>query len=186
MRGPILTKAQMYAALVAGDFGNTVPQWFTIREWQDRAILRNQRLWGVRHATLGGFLGTRLNVETNDVPKVIEEGRFGKDYQISPMISEWGKVVWEGNIERQTDGLFAEGHLYPEPGSWRRHMLHPQQWHGVSALALLNLVLNENSMDDLRILLDEYPDHVIELSAMEGCWGTVPGRNAIIWEVRLY
>jgi len=46
--------------------------------------------------------------------------------------------------------------------------------------------LNPNSLDDLSTVLDRWPGHVVELSAVEGCFGTVPGRNGIVWEVRNY
>jgi hypothetical protein len=186
VRKSITTKAQMYRQLVAGDFGNTIPRWFTIREWEEREMALSQKLWGVQHASIPGFPGTRLNVPTNQVAALVVANGFGENYVISPMVSEWGKVVWEGNVARLVGGIFAEGHFNPEPGSWRQHMLNPYQWRLTKADLLLKLVLNENSYDDLMVLLDEYPDHVVEFSAMEGCYGTVPNRNSIVWEVRQY
>ncbi len=141
----------------------------------------------MQHTSIPGFPGTRLNVRAGDVCRVLEEGGFGNDYCISPMVTQFGRVQWEGDIcELPGVGLVCSGNLNPEPGSWRRHMLNPKLWERTAARALLRSVLNPNSYDDLGELLDRYPGHVVELSALEVCYGTCENRNAIVWEVRAY
>jgi hypothetical protein len=113
-------------------------------------------------------------------------GGFNGDYNISPMMAQEGRqVLWEGDV-CLGPGLLCSGHANPAPGSWRTHMKNPRLWEGSAASVLLRSVLNENSHDDLMTLVDLYPDHVVELSALNVCFGTVPGRNAVIWEVRKY
>lgn len=186
----------MYRRIVAGEFGNTLPRYLGDRDYPawcwDRAQPGAPALWGVRHTTIAGFEGTKLNVPSDGpggVFEVLLDGGFGDNYCISPMITSLPGlgVRWEGDISRDEVGrLYCSGNARPAPGSWRTHMKNPKLTQGASALALLRAVLNENSFDDLMILLDDYPGHVVELSACDKCYGTHLDRNAIIWEVRDY
>lgn len=187
-RGPVLSKTDWYRRSRLGEFGNVNPEWFTIREWEQREILRDCTHWGVRHTRLAGFKGTALNVETEDVVDWIVRNGFGSDYQISPMIWVFGQPRFEGNVCRQDGepGLLVEGNIDPAPGTWRLHMQKPRVWARTAGVLLLRHLLNGNSYDDLMELIDGYPDHVVELTALSSEFGTVPGRNGIIWEVRRY
>lgn len=193
MQPPVLTKADMYSRIVKGQFGNTLPRWFELHRWALDAAWgprgpAKYELWGVQHTTIPGFPGTRLDVPRLKVANVIREGGFGDHYCISPMVHQVGNVLWEGDICHRHDGpgLLCSGHFAPAPGSWRKHMQNPVRWEGSAATSLLRCILNDNSHDDLMVLLEEYPDHVIELSALDVCFGTCPDRNAVVWEVRKY
>ena len=59
MRPPVTTKADFYRRSRAGEFGNTNPEWFTIREWLGRTDYADCTHWGVRHSRLAGFPGGR-------------------------------------------------------------------------------------------------------------------------------
>lgn len=173
--------------MVRGDFGNTLPRFFSLAEWYGSDEYRRFRLWGVQHTSLPDFPGTRLDVARRDVEAVLSAGGFGADFVISPMVHQVGRVQWEGDVcEIPGRGLVCSGGVAPAPGSWRTHMRRPRLWEGSAARLLLAAVLNPNSRDDLQTLIDGYPGHVVELSALDCCFGTCPGRNAIIWEVRDY
>lgn len=179
MKPPVLTKRDMYARLLAGEFGNTNPSWDGLTDWLLTGSYKDYPLWGVRSKTANDPR-TRLNVPTTDVYAYCVENRL-TDANISPMVKAWS-VQWEGDVCRG----FVSGNVGVEPGSWRTHMKKPRLWEGSAATVLLKHVLNPASFDDLLILLDEFPDHVVELSALDHCFGTVPGRNAVVWEVRKY
>jgi hypothetical protein len=184
---PVLTKREMYRRLVAGEFGNTLPRYFSLGEWHDSADYARYVLWGVQHASISAFPGTRLDVPRQDVAVVAHNGAFGMDYVISPMVHQVGRVQWEGDVyDHPERGLICSGNLDPAPGSWRKHMLAPRLWEGTAARVLLRQVLNANSYDDLESLVARFPGHVVEFSALDCCFGTHPGRNAVIWEVRRY
>lgn len=190
LREPVLRKSDWYARAATGEFGNGLPRFETVREWWDSHLgFESCELWGVQHKTIAGYPGTRLDVPRRDVPFVIRDkfdGPYAYNYIISPMVHQFGSVLWEGDIMRGVDGLSCHGHARPAPGSWRRHMAKPDVWKGSAATALLRSVLNGNSYDDLELLLDGYPDHVVELTALSRCYGTCPGRNAVVWECRRY
>lgn len=199
MRPPVIYKSDMYRRRDAGEFGNTLPRWNDLDKWyadntrtephmggRMNRFTFSSELWGVQHSTVPGWPGTRLNVHWTEVPRVIKDGGFGGDYTLTAMVRA-GSVLWEGDIHRSWDGaLECWGNLSPAPGSWRTHMKNPRVWRGSAAHVLLAQVLNENSRDDLEVLLDEYPDHTVELSALDHCFGTHPHRNAVVWEVRRY
>lgn len=177
MPPPVTSRADMTRRLRAGEFGNTFPFWTDLRDWPATP----DTLWGVQHTIIAGFPGTRLNVPTEGVIPLIERHFGGVGYRISPMVPA-GSVQWEGDVWRGG----CSGNVVPEPGSWRTHMLRPRLWEGSAAVCLLSSLLNPNSYDDLQTLFDAYPDHIVEVSVLDRCLGTVPGRNTVVWEVRRY
>jgi hypothetical protein len=47
--------------------------------------------------------------------------------------------------------------------------------------------MTPSSWADFEALLELYPSHVLEVSVYAGTTvGDVPGRNAVVWEVRRY
>ncbi len=172
-------KDTMYRMLAAGEFGNTIPQYFDYQEWIDNADLRLE-LWGVRSMVPGG--PCRLYCPTNEVQETCRT--IGDRYNISPMIDNRYSITLWAEVWESPSGLVAYGIEYPR-GSWRKLMpTEGEQWEGITARAMLRKHLNANSLEDLRELLDKYPSHVVELSVAEECFGTVPHRNHIVWEVR--
>lgn len=184
VRPPVLNKQDFYRRSRLGEFGNTCPEWFSVDDWAAGVREKNwhSKQWGIRHTRIAGFAGTRLNVPTADVADHVRNVFQNGDYQISPMVNGFANVVFEGDV---TD-RYISGNFNPPGGSWRKHMLKPRLIEGSAAKAVLRTYLNENSQDDLAILLEQYPDHVIELTILDACFGTVPHRNAVIWEVRRY
>lgn len=181
MKPPVLTKADMYKRIATGEFGNVIPKWYDYDAWyEDHG--RSDRIWGVQHTKIAGFPGTRLNVHSDDVHVILRDNFDGKNYCISTMVHQHGNSLWEGDVTRE----YISGTFKPAGGSWRKHMLAPRLIQGCASRLVLRQLLNENSYDDLEILLEQYPDHVVELTALDCCYGTVPHRNAIIWEVRRY
>lgn len=181
---PIKNKEQMFTLLQGGALGNTIPQ-FNLEQWlasEDRLVYPT---WGIRTKTAGGG-PSRHNVPTADVPKVVEEFK-PHAVNISVMLISVGRVTWYGDIWRTERGLYCAGQEMPPLVHYPREIMkRPTEWRGLSALHLLQRRLNPDSYADLEALLDQRPDHVVELSTLDRCFGTVPGRNAVIWEQRLY
>lgn len=61
-----------------------------------------------------------------------------------------------------------------------------KQVKGMICRALTDHYMNHRSRQWLDWLLYAYPDHVIEFSCYNRCWGTEPGFNTVFWEVRTY
>lgn len=187
----VSNKAEMYRMLHRGDFGNTVPMWFDVKEWWNYVYNNfssaKHSWWGVRSLTPGG--PCELNVAIWDVRTISYHiQQSGHKINISPMIDRIVNVTMWANILRSPSGLIVECIEYPDKASnWRVEMpTKAKTYQNTAANMLLRKHLNPSTLDDLGILLDKYPDAVVELSATESEFGTVPGRNAIIWEVRNY
>lgn len=181
------TKAEMYDMLYGGEFGNTVPMWFSAWRWLESQSENNYPYWGIRTLTPGGpCLLNCPAYETYGVARKYELN--GHSVNISPMIDRITTVTMWANLWDSPSGLVLECiENPPKRGSWRELMpIQAKTYTGTAAKMRLERHLNPNSLDDLRILIDQYPNAVYEFSAMASCFGTVPGRNAVIWEVRHY
>jgi hypothetical protein len=111
-------------------------------------------------------------------------------YSISPMVDSVAEVVlWANLLAAPGPDILLEGYYLPPKGlSWREGMrTPPRTWKGSAVRVLLSHLLSSESYEDLcgpEGLVELYPDHVIEFSILSRCLGTVPGRNAVVWEVR--
>ncbi len=191
MTAPVTSKQDMYRRLAAGEFGSTIPQYFDVCDWQRHRDSARYAYWGVRTLTPGG--PCRLNCHRDHVPFwAFEYERAGHAVNISMMVDKVATVTAWLEAWDSPAGLVVEGIEYPdtEDGwTWRNSMPMPsrrQAWGGTAARMVLARHLNANSLDDVRELLERFPGHVIELSTLDRCIGTVPHRNHVTWEVRSY
>lgn len=185
----VLNKKDMYRRLAAGEFGNTVPQWFSVELWEKDAAPYS--LWGIRSGLAGGDKRMRLNVPTQEVADLYRSWFPQGGGNISPMIDMY--VELRGEVVECPDvhpGLLLfhvePGKVVPEDpwrGSFKKY---GQQKKGLAAWNILKTFLWPSDLEDLKILLDIYPEHVIEFSACNRAVGVIPHRNTVIWEVRKY
>lgn len=182
----IRNKREMYALLRSGRLGNTCPSWPSVADWSRDPAASRFTLFGIRSEVAQNDPRTRMWVPRGEVVAACE--RFGADaFNISPMVDAVATLTANMNVWESPRGLVVEASEYPtQPSTWRDVMRSPRTFEGVAARYVLRRHLNANSLDDLRILLDAYPGHVVEISAFETCFGTVPGRNGVVWEVRNY
>lgn len=183
----VKTKAEMYRLLRAGALGNTTPTWDNVYLWAEFVGTSAWDRWGVRTLTPGGPCAYWLS--TGRVPAAVQMfERAGHQVNISPMVEALATSTLWANVWDSPTGLVVDGIEYPDQAqTWRALMpVASREYRGVAARMLLERHLNANSLDDLRVMIETYPDHVIELAALDRCFGTVPGRNGIIWEVRNY
>jgi hypothetical protein len=179
----------MYRRLAAGEFGNTTPQYFDLETWE-RDRPKNLKWWGVRTLTPGG--PCYLNCPESSIPDVVLNYRAqGHRINISMMVDKVTVTRAWLEIFDSPSGLVVEGIEWPDTRieNWRTSMPDPRRrraWKHTAARLVLKRHLNENDLDDLEILIKNYPDHVIELSALDSCLGTIPHRRGIVWEVRKY
>lgn len=184
---PVTSKQEMYRLLAAGAFGNTIPQFFDIDEWERSADGARYAVWGVRTQVPGG--PCRLNCPREEVRETAERPEYQvAGINISMMIDAAFTVTLWADIFDSPTGLLVYGVECPPPGgSWRALMpTRGRHYEGVSARMLLRRHLNPNSLADVEAVFERWPGHVLELSAVEGCIGVVPHRNHVVWELRNY
>lgn len=182
---PVRDKQTMYRLLAAGVFGNTTEQHFSLFDWVKSGNHWKYHSWGVRTLIPGG--PCRLYCPTLEVRETVELPEFkAAGVNISVMVDAVCDVTLWADVWDSPRGLYAYGIEYPpKGGSWRALMPEARKdWEGVAARNLLRKHLNPNSLADLEAVFDLYPGHVVELSALDRCIGTVPLRNAVVWEVR--
>lgn len=189
MTESVTSKAQMYRMLSAGEFGNTIRQYFDLDVWQSSDEADRIATWGVRTLTPGG--PCRLNCPNFEVPKTaLEFMDAGHKVNISMMVDRVATVTAWLEVWDAPTGLVVEGIEHPDTAggwTWRNSMPDPKRrraWAGTAARMVLARHLNANSLADLWALLERFPDHVVEMSSLDRCIGTVPHRNSICWEVR--
>lgn len=186
MVSDVTNKADMYKRLCAGEFGNTTSQYFSLGDWEASKEYPRYEYWGIRSATTAGHPKTKMYVHRDDVRDYVLL-HFLTGVNISVMVDSVRRVTAFCNAIRTENGLLVEAVLDPERGvSWRKAMLSPVSFYRTDAVTLLRSILNANSYDDVSDLLDRYPDHVVEFSALDSCFGLIPHRNHIVWEVRKY
>lgn len=178
---PVLTKADFVRRYRLGEFGNHSPTWGTLGEYLDsnysgRVHIRNRVAGGPTYYNLSqiAVIATFKYVPYNP-----------KNWYISAMAPHEHNLI-QGEVWDGPGGLYLHGSFERNLPMRDALTVAPLDWHGLQARMLLRSVMNDLSWNWFQWLLEAYPDHVIEFSAFSQCWGTVPGHNVVIWEVRNY
>lgn len=185
---PVLTKADFVRRYRAGEFGNAAQTWNT---WDDYAGDYGRGLVTgmihLRNRVAGG--PTWYNVPATEVPNRyadIVNGRIEKPDNIYfSAMAPHDRGTIQGEVEQSTTSLTL---TYCSARKPMRQAMAEQFWTtaGVMAWNKLRSAMDPASFDWLQVLLDRYPEHVIEFSCFEIYWGTIPRRNTVFWEVRKY
>lgn len=64
--------------------------------------------------------------------------------------------------------------------------ISPKHSIGLVSRVIIKHAMTPSSWEDWNVLIDQYPNHVLEVSIYNCCLGTIPGRNSIVWEIRRY
>ena len=185
---PVLTKRDFVRRYSANEFGNRAPTWDTFDEFlASRCDLQLNALYHIRNRVAGGK--TWYNVPGRFVSDVYHSEVLGGGIPPNQVyfsaMAPTEKTLIQGEVLQRYNGLHFVCSTVRKP---MRDALS-EQWTeavGVRAVALLRHFLNAASYDWLETLLERYPEHVIEISVYDTCWGTVPGHNTVVWEVRNY
>ena len=178
---PVKTKTNFYRRFYAGEFGNHGPMWSTLDKWRESGY--NKPI-AIRALIPGGRCD--YNIPATEVQRRTDDfHRTGwKDLNWSAM-APTERTALQGEATRSPRGLdmFVSVERLPMRDALRAGGFRV---HGLRANLLLARHLDPVSLDWIKHLLDEYPDHSIEFSTFEVPWGVIPHRNTVIWEVRLY
>ena len=114
----------------------------------------------------------------------IEYRKHFGPYYISAMAPHHRGTI-QGEVQRGYWGLDLTWTWAKLP---MREALKKETFHmkGLGAQDWLDHYMNDLSFQWLGYLLEAYPDHVVEFTCFNTCWGTVPGHNTVFWEVREY
>lgn len=174
----ITNKNRMYFLWKRGAFGNKVAHWDTLGEfisstYEGRCGFRSTKI-GSRN--MGVFDSKEELLKNHPVTNevlVYSEGTLSDT------------VIIQGEITRGISGLYL---YYSTVKDMMRPALATRTSYALrtEAHSILQTYCDPASYEDLMLLLDMYPDHVIEFSTFSHNLGIVPHRNTVIWEVRKY
>lgn len=182
----IASKQEYYALAETLAFGNRIRSWPSLSSLRDtgydgRIVMRYKGVCG------GGRVAYHLTLS-----EAIAETARWRDAGLDP-----ARIGY--NESAPDDQLIAQGEVawVPEMGGWylrysqakvpmRAAMQQAQTLYGLAVLLALEHWLSPSSYDDLRLLLDLYPNSVVEFGVYSCDLGILPGRNCVIWEARNY
>ena len=177
---PVHTKADFVRRFRAGEFGNRGPLWDTPEEFGDTIYTRE--LVHLRNRVAGGPTWYDLP-QDYALLKWLEMPDPSSYY--CALMAPTAKTTLQGEVQLQPGGLALH---YTHVAKPMREALAISSHHarGIIGVSLLRTYLCANSYDWLQVLLERYPDHVIEFSSFSCNWGTIPHYNTVWWEVRNY
>ena len=188
----ILTKRENYALWQSGAFGNKLRAWRTVEEWresgfQGKVVLRTLRAAGGGpscYNLLPDNVDSVVSAWSHDgIPRehimvneaapddaAILQGEYRNDFYRTPDGYDWGLFHFSRVAAHMHIALACER----------------EDRRGLMASLLIREAMTPASYDDWLMLIERYPGHVLEVSIYDRCLGDVPGRNALVWEVRRY
>jgi hypothetical protein len=183
----IKNKQQMQELLMAGAFGNRVRVWNSYADYKKDGCPCNV---GIMYRDPRGGGGPFVpNVDPLEVEMemlVLRSAGWKLEYMVLGEATPDDLLVLNGEICEKDDVGYAL-HYSTLKLPMRAALKGEPRWvQGPGALLVLKSVLTDSSYGDLKALMDQFPYAAIELSVFRCCLGTIPGRNAVIWEVRNY
>lgn len=186
MNQPVTNKMMMYESLAAGAFGNTYPEWRTLADWNRDVTVGSAYFdhepWAVRSFKKSDKARLRLDLRKEDVAAYVQNN-FAPDEKVSigPVFNAWMTAR-------------IDVYLSPVPPCGLNVLWTPDKtlrsgWESLSGLRAVGLMrkhLWPSDYDAIQELLEDYPGHVVEFTAFTKAVGTIPNRNAMVWEVRYY
>ena len=184
------TKKDFVRRYSQGEFGNHSPTWDSLDDMEESDdglgwIRTEGQLFHIRNRIKGG--DTWYDVKGEDLADCWYSAcaLVGKENLYISAMAPTEKTVIQGELMQSSEGLYL---FYTHVRMPMREALkkHPEEASGLKLLFLLRLYLCPNSYDWIQILLERYPNHVIEFSTYSTNFGTLPGYNTCFWEVRNY
>jgi hypothetical protein len=182
-RVKVTSKAQMQRMLQAGDFGNTQRMWST----NDFFLLNDSdydATFALRSFTPGKTFWPWLNAdECLDKICALTLQGGSRDYYVQEVACP-SHIVLAGEIGTVGGVLVLE---YSRVQEMMRDALQKERIHvkECAARCMLRVLLDIDDYEDLMLLCDTYPEHVIEFTLFDCCIG-IRQRRLMIWEVRHY
>ena len=183
----VLSKKDFVRRYETGEFGNCSPTWNSLEDFLSEETFTRwiKGLFHVRNRIAGGK--TWYNVPFSKLiytwREAIEEIGLHNVYFSAKCPTE--KTILQGEVMQTEKCLYL---FYSTVVAPMRQALaeRPEQAIGLKAVSLLRQAMCPNSYEWLQILLERYPEHVVEFTSLSTRWGTLPNFNTLFWEVRKY
>lgn len=180
---PVDRKSDMRERQMAGEFGNTFRRWKTIEELENSDYRGSLWLSQSKEASGKREHGIPFSDIKERYDAWVAEGIDPKYIQINEAPPP-GSRTFNAEVLDAPNGLIV--FYSTEKVTHDVAMKNPLHAVGMQAKELLRKYMDESSYADLEVLLEQYPNHAIELHCFNQNVGTIPHRNTIIGEVRTY
>ena len=181
---PILDKKQHFKHMKGGLYGNRLRVW-TIHEYEKADF---EGLVVLRYL-VGGSKSCRYDLTRQQayqsIQDFIKEGADPGKITVNEQASHDALVIQgEYSTCPEDRGVF----LYSTALLPMRQALSLDTgtFSGLASKLVIDHSMSPSSAADFWALVDLFPHHVIEFSVFRRPLGDLPGRNAIVWEVRRY
>jgi hypothetical protein len=179
----ITSKEKNYELLRNGFLGNR------LRFWDSHQSLLKSDYTGTVSMR---YKGTASNfyayeVKIKDIQKMIYEWTqkgADKNLIIFNESAPDKKLLIQGEIMHGAHGYYL--FYSTEKKKMREALKTGRHAYGLAAVQLIKMHIDPQSFNDLLVLLELFPEHVVEFSTYSIDLGNIPGRNTVIWEVRKY
>jgi hypothetical protein len=177
---PVLSKRDFCNRFKTGEFGNRGPNWWSLDEF--KLSLNTEGLFHLRNRVPGGT--TYYDLQYGQLIELWQT-MPNRDIFYAAAMAPTANTIIQGEVMEGPWGLNLTWTTIRKP--MREALQHLSNFNtGLLAKYLLQKSMNDLSWQWLQHLLESYPDHVIEFSVYEHCWGTVSGYNTVFWEIRKY
>lgn len=184
-----LNKKQNYVHFNDGFYGNKLRTWdsydlLRLDPSVERVVMRYKGAAGGANYEKYGQHVSLTEVETL-IFKWVDQGADIRNIVFGEAAPDEYLTI-QGEVVESTEHLSL--YYCHDKTTMRKALASPNAKHaqGLTAKLLLQHYLSPSSHEDVKELLDLFPDHVIEFSAYSRNLGSCKGRNTIIWEVRKY
>lgn len=178
----ITSKRQFLELYLNNELGNKFRTWRNV----DEALADNVQLAGFRDKQPSGWFKmvkrSDFRIEDYLWTKAGKEFYLNEgDYETQSRATIQGEVcITEKGYELFT----GPANRYKMREMFSRNLATAST--GLTARLKMKHYMNDNSLDEIDLLLEKYPGHVVEFTCYNMHLGILPGRNTIIWEVRAY
>jgi len=182
---PVLTKHDFVCRFQRGEFGNRGPTWNTLEEF---LAADYSGLMHIRNRIAGG--PTWYDVPADKVARVFKDvteidGVRPSNLYFAAM-APTEKTLFQGEVMQSSENSLSLFYTHVRKPMRDALAQHSSSVSGIIATRLLREFLCPSSYAWLEVLLERYPDHVVEFSTYNCNWGTLPNHNSVFWEVRKY
>lgn len=189
IRFPVLNKQQALDLAMCGAFGNNSRNWQSVEEarssgYTGRIAIRYRE---------GGRPWCRYRVNLENVGPIIDawvkEDADPALFYFTEMVQDGGLTVTMQGEVRYDAGEWSL--LYSTTNAPMRDALaqRSEEVHGWRARELVRAYMDPSSFEDLMVIQDLWPDHVVEFTCFNKPVGLLADRfcrQVIFWEVRYY
>lgn len=182
----ITTKAANWRAWRSGVFGTRLRAWRTFEQWHSSGFVGLTVIRILRPASHWCIYNLDVNQTVETYQDLIE------NKQINPLLitfneaAPYNRVILQG--EMSLSGLCPYYLAYSTVKAQMRDALasNTRYLSGPLSLKIVKDLMTGSSQDDFDMVVERWPEHVVEFSIYECCVGDKPDRNTLVWEVRRY